>query len=77
MLRFRADENKVLFYLKGVLFGRCDNSLSGLPPGKAMRSAIATTSVMLWYCTLYKPIRTLGIWECTVLLQRHCCWHLS
>lgn len=25
---------------------------------------------------LYKPIRTLDICECTVLLQGHCCWHL-
>lgn len=69
MLRFRAVENKGLFHLKGVLLGICDNSLSALPPGKVKQSAVATTAAVLRHCMLYKPIRSLGIWECTVLLQ--------
>lgn len=48
MLRLRCSENKVLFHLKGVLLGRCGNSLSGLPPGKAMQTALATIAVRLW-----------------------------
>lgn len=58
------------FSSSGILWGRPDNSLSGLRKSKAV-SAVATTAAVLWQCILHKP--TSSLVSGNVL---HCCSYL-